>query len=218
MKKVLFIVLAMSLILVSCDRLDVIKNHSLKSFTDISVSMPESVFFDPENSCWVVSAPDKSARFMLQQQERSIALVLEFAAEDFLGAGLSVDNLPREVTYHPQRHTLSIYENISAVDDLPTEAGILAVIESVINADRRRFGYHSFGDHYGIEIGAGNFFMWARDRESNQNTVAFMLSAGMFSESAVKLENIKGWRVATIDAHEGKKTVQAKRLVKSYKI
>jgi hypothetical protein len=48
-------------------------------------------------------------------------------------------------------------------------------------------------DHYGVNLANGNLFEWAKDMNTNDKDMVFVLNPEPFVSAGVKPDNIEGW-------------------------
>ena len=84
---------------------------------------------------------------------------------------------------------------------------------------RNVIGYHGALDHYGVSIGAGNLFEWAKDLRANDKDIVFVLNPSPFIDAGVDIAGIQGWVFAkvTVDDENGK-PVEVDKLLKPFNL
>ena len=78
-------------------------------------------------------------------------------------------------------------------------------------------GYHAALDHYGVSLGGGNIFEWAKDMDANDKDIVFVLDPAPFAAAGADTSRIYGWLLAkvTVDDENGK-PVQVDKLLKPF--
>jgi hypothetical protein len=208
-------------IVVSCEKLDVVGNDSIRSFGELLQNTTQSVSEDTMNGGWSLSAPDNTARFIWSRNYAESSLydvMLEFDAAPFIAAGLNLSRLPDHFTF---------YENILMAgtklgnDRLEYSGEItpLASYEKIVKLKRSAIGYHMQMDHYGINLGNGNIFEWAKNLSTNDKDIVFVLEPEPFIKAGVNPNNIEGWLYAqvTVDDKNGK-PIQVYKFLKPFNL
>jgi len=159
------------------------------------------VAFDDANGGWSLSAPDQTASFVWSadwSQTPFRDVMLEFDAVPFVQAGLDPDLLPEQFSY--SRGMLMVGtklgENALEYDGDPTP---LASFEQIVNLRRDSIGYHAELDHYGVDLGNGNLFEWAKDMRANDLDIVFVLNPEPFIEAGVDPQAVEGWLYAPVE-------------------
>jgi hypothetical protein len=202
--------------LASCDKLDVVGKNSAASFKAVLEQIPQNVASDEMNGGWALTAPDGRARFIWSRDFSQSPLhdvMIEFDAAPFINAGLDTSRLP---------DTIAVYDGKIMVgaklgQEALTYAGAatpLASYEHIVRLKRRSIGYHGALDHYGVNLGGGNLFEWAKDMATNDKDIVFVLNPEPFIAAGVRPGAIEGWDAAqvTVDDENGKPVVVDKIL------
>jgi len=202
---VLFTLLAIT----ACSKLDVVGNDSIRAFNDLLQSAPQLVSEDKENNGWAIIAPDNSVRFSWSKnfaESPTYDVMLIFSAAPFIIAGLDPSKLPD--------HFIFLNGMIIAVGtklgneklSYNGEAAPLASYEQIVKLKRSAIGYHGQMDHYGINLGNGNMFEWAKNITTNDKDMVFVLDPAPFIAAGTDPAKIEGWTFAkvTVDDANGK--------------
>ncbi|MDR3048557.1 MAG: hypothetical protein LBV16_01755 [Elusimicrobiota bacterium] len=211
-----FVLIAFAAIAVQYDSLDVIGNGSLVSFEKILKILPKTPF--KQNGDWIIESPGNKTKFVLAKSENQVnenaggqyALYLEFDIAPFLKAGLNPDKLPENIIAAKNAIVIGREFKIKKLETMFTEPGdtLAYLYQKILNSNRSAIGYHSALDHYGIDLGNGNMFEWAKDSKTNDKDIVFVLNPQPFIDAGVNPEKIDGWlyaKVPIMDA-KGKKT------------
>jgi hypothetical protein len=230
----LFAILAIT----ACSKFDVVGNDSIRAFNDLLQSAPQLVSEDEENNDWSISAPDNSVRFSWSKNfaESSVFdVMLEFAAAPFIAAGLDPAKLPDYFVQIPRRkddwqkvssHFIFKYGMLAVGTKLGNEklnyngeATPLTSYEQIVKLKRAEIGYHMQMDHYGINLGNGNMFEWAKNLTTNDKDIVFVLDPEPFIKAGVNPNNIEGWLYAqvTVDDKNGK-PIQVYKFLKPFNL
>ncbi|GHU31573.1 hypothetical protein FACS1894172_06690 [Spirochaetia bacterium] len=212
MAATLFTLLVM--VAVSCDKgggissLDVVGKDSINSFDKLLQQTARQVSPDEMNGGWSLAAPDNTARFIWSKNYAESPLhdvMLELDAAPFLAAGLDPDKLSENFAF---------YEGMIMVGTKLGEETLkysgevtpLASYEQIVKLKRNSIGYHGALDHYGVNLGDGNLFEWAKDMSTNDKDMVFVLNPEPFIAAGVDPDRIEGWAFAkvTVDDANGK--------------
>lgn len=221
-KKLLIIGLSLSLLLAlpACAATDVVGKGSVASFEKVLQAMGPDVAEDSGIDGWALSAPDGGARFLWSKDYSGGApydIMLELDAQPFLAAGLNIGKLPAGMLDK---------DKIIVGTDLGNEqfayAGEvtpLASYEKLVESHRERVKYHADLDHFGVDVGGGNMFEWAKDMGTNDKDIVFALDPAPFVEAGTDPSAVEGWVYAKVRVMEkGGKTVEVDKLLKPFSI
>ncbi len=76
-----------------------------------------------------------------------------------------------------------------------------ALFESV-KYDRSKLTYHQDLDHYGVKLPGGKF-EWAKDYNTNDKDIVFVIAAKPLADIGVDVQNIEGWVFKTMKDTDG---------------
>lgn len=207
--------------------LDVVGKESVTSFEKVLKVIPDQVTADEMNGGWSLTAPDGSVRFIWSQDYSSSPLhdvMLELDAKPFLDAGLDTSKLP---------------ENYAAYDDMlmvgsklgndkltyQGEPTALAAYEQIVSKYRSSINYHTALDHYGVKLGGGNMFEWAKNMDTNTVTkenqdkdIVFVLNPEPLIAAGVDPEKVEGWAYAEVPVEENGKNVNVYKFLKPFNL
>ena len=201
------VLLAATVIFAGCtSQLDVVADKSISSFESVINELP--IEADSEDSSWILTAPDNSAKFLWSKDFSSTTdydVKLEFDSQPFINAGLDISKLPEGAIYGDK-----IILGTDLSDEKSTYNGEATPLDSykkIVEKSRDSIGYHAALDHYGIDLENGNMFEWAKDISTNDNDIVFVLNPQMFIDAGVNPQEVEGWvfaKVETMDK-DGKK-------------
>jgi len=205
----------------SCSKLDVVGNYSVRSFNELLQSAPQLVSEDKENGGWYISAPDSSVRFIWSKNFAESPLydvMMEFNASPFIAEGLDPSKLPGNFIYRNGMLTVGTKLGNERLS-YQGEASPLASYEYIVKLKRGSIGYHMEMDHYGISLGNGNMFEWAKDLAANDKDIVFALNPDPFIAAGTDPAKISGWTFAkvTVDDEYGK-PVQVDKILKPFNL
>jgi hypothetical protein len=235
-KKVLLILTgAATLIsLTACAQLDVVGKQSITSFSAVLDTVGDNVEADELNAGWSLKAPDDSVRFIWSEDYSKSPLhdvMLEFDAQPFLDAGLDTNKLPDNYAFYEGETMGSMGSKMLMVGTKlgkdqfkyngdPTP---LASYEQIVGKYRDSINYHTTLDHYGVKLGDGNMFEWAKDMKTNSydnsvqdKDIVFVLNPEPLIAAGVDPEKVEGWTYAQVPIEENGKTTQVWKLLKPF--
>ncbi len=184
--------------LTSCAQTDVIGKVSVTSFD--KVLKIADVVKDDMYGGWSLNAPDKTARFIFSSDFKTSAphdVMIEVAAQPFIDAGLDPAKLPGGVYADGQ---LMVGQDLGG-ETFPdsAKAAPLASYQEIVKLKREAIGYHAALDHYGVDLGNGNKFEWAKDMAKNDKDIVFVLDPKILIEAGVDPEKVTGWAFAKVE-------------------
>jgi len=213
----LFVMIAITAF--SCSKLDVVGNDSVRAFNDLLQSAPQLVSEYKANGGWSLIAPDGGARFIWSKnfaESPRFDVMLEFAAAPFIAAGLDPSKLPDNFIFRSGMLTVGTKLGNEKLS-YSGEASPLASYEQIVKLKRGSIGYHMQMDHYGINLGNGNMFEWAKNLATNDKDIVFVLDPAPFIAAGTDPAKIEGWVFAkvTVDDANGK-PVQVDKILKPF--
>jgi hypothetical protein len=202
----------------SCGKLDVVGKDSVRAFGEMLQKAGASRLHSAGKAAdayYTITAPDSGASFCWHSAAGSpnvtFDVMMTFNAAPFVDAGLDIAKLPPSITFNSfVNGELVICSKLTpAPADKPeTESAptALAAYERIVNFYRNAIGYHAELDHYGISLGNGNMFEWAKNLATNDKDIVFVLNPEPFINAGVDVTKIKGWTFAkvTVDDENGK--------------
>jgi hypothetical protein len=229
--------LAVAMVFTACSglkSLDVVGQQSIASFEEILKTVPDKVQADEVNIGWALSAPDDSARFIWSGDYSKTSLydvMLEFDAQPFLDAGLDLEKLPDSYAFYGGDTVGGMGGKMLMVgkklgDDKLTYEGeptALSAYEQIVAKYRDDINYHTSLDHFGVKLGDGNMFEWAKDMKTNgydnsgqDKDIVFVLNPEPLIAAGVDPEKVAGWTYAQVSVEENGKTEQVWKLLKPF--
>ncbi len=199
--------------------LDVVGKESITSFDAVLKAVPDNVQVDEMNVGYSLLAPDGTVRYIWSEDWSRSPLhdvMLEFDAAPFLEAGLDPEKLPEQFAYYEDKLMVGMKLGEDALkysDDITP----LAAFEQIVNLKRESIGYHASLDHYGVNLGNGNMFEWAKNMSNNDKDIVFVLDPTPFIAADVNPEAVEGWIFAKVEVMDAKgKTVEVDKLLKPF--
>jgi len=231
------IVLAVILVFVfknAGGNLDVVGKESVNSFDTILQTIPDKVEADEMNGGWALASPDESARFIWSEDYSKSPLhdvMLELDAKSFLDAGLDPNKLPDNYVFYEgdmigNMSSAMLMVGTKLGNDSLSYSGAptpLAAYEQIVDKYRGSINYHTSLDHYGVKLGDGNMFEWAKDLSTNGSTgenqdkdIVFVLNPEPLVIAGVDPEKVAGWVYAQVPVEENGQTTNVWKLLKPF--
>lgn len=211
------ILVATALTFSACKETDVVGKVSITSFEAVLNTKPNSIQYDESYNGWALTSPT-GERFIWSKDfsiDGNPDAVLEFDAKPFLDAGLDLSKLPTEMIADDK----IVYLSEIGADNFTYkgDATPLASYKQIVDTNRETIGYHAALDHYGITLGNGNMFEWAKDLETNDKDIVFVLNPQPFIEAGADPEKIEGWVFAKVEMmDENGKPMEVDKLLKPF--
>lgn len=206
--------------LTACGKLDVIGDHSVKSFEAILSAMDDQVSTEEEFGGWSLTAPDGTASFEWSKDFREttgydVRLVAD--AQPFLDAGLDPAKLPEGMFVNNR-----IIVGVTLGEDEFTDVGAATPIDSyqkIVDHARDTISYHAALDHFGIKMDNGNMFEWAKDMKTNDKDIVFVLNPQPFIDAGVDPEKVADWVFAKVETmDESGKNIEVDKFLKPFDV
>jgi hypothetical protein len=217
--------MAMVMFFTACDlvkKLDVVGKESIPSFDAMLKAAPGLVKAGNTNAAWSIQAPDSSARFLWTGDFGSADSVgydvaLEVDVSPFVSAGLDVEKLPEDYIISGNRLTVGRILGVNQ-EELASQVMPLEAYKTIVSRRPDVIGYHIALDHYGVDLGGGNMFEWARDLDKNDKDIVFVLDPQPLIAAGVKPEAVAGWVFAKVPVMSGGKKVEVDKFSKPFEI
>jgi len=159
--------------------------------------------------------------------------MLELDAKPFLDAGLDPNKLPENYFYYQGEMMGDMSNDMLMVgtklgNDRLSYRGSptpLAAYEQIVEKYRSSINYHTSLDHYGVKLGDGNMFEWAKDLSTNSSTgenqdkdIVFVLNPEPLAAAGVDPEKVEGWVYAQVPVEENGQTTNVWKLLKPFNL
>jgi hypothetical protein len=207
--------------------LDVVGKQSVASFDAVLQAISAQVTADETNGGWSLLAPDGTVRFIWSKDSSKSPLhdvMLELDAQPFTDAGLDAGKLP--ANYAAFDGMLMVGTKLGTAEFQYSGAVTpLASYEQIVNKYRASINYHTSLDHYGVKLGDGNMFEWAKDMTKNTSTgkeqdkdIVFVLNPEPLIAAGVDPAKVAGWVYAQVSVDENGKTIDVYKFLKPFDI
>jgi len=195
-------VLAMVPFVANAFNLDLVAKVAVTSFDALIKTIPDKVSFDSTKGGWTIQGLDSKDRIILSKDfsSKNPDISLELDAAPFVKAGLDVAKLPA---------SQYIYDGVTGKITMPFTYGqakfgavakksLLETFKQIIKTHRPLIGYHEQLDHYGIALGDGNMFEWAKDMSTNDKDMVFVLNPQPLIDAGVNPAKMTEWLFAKV--------------------
>lgn len=216
-----FVLIALSLTTVlalsACQATDVVGKVASTSFDAVLKKIPDKIKSDDINKGWSLISPT-GERFVWSKDfssEGKPDAMIEFDAKPFINAGLDVKKLPREMVAGDKIVIKTeLGQNKFTYEGQPTP---IDSFNQMVKVRRDVIGYHEKLDHYGIALGNGNMFEWAKDMNKNDKDIVYVLNPQPFIDAGVKPDKVEGWVFAKVEIKdESGKPVEVDKFLKPF--
>ena len=205
MKKILTTALALALVavvLTGCATTDVILKYSPSSLDKIVEKYPTLVTDNTEVDHYYYLSVDGETALKIGQdytQTGTEDLAIQTPLKPFVDAGLDPATLG--AGYRADDSSLYLVADFGA--GAGEQMGVTAALFEAVKADRSVLTYHADLDHYGIQLPNGKF-EWAKDEQSNDKDIVFVLAAKPLADLGVDVHAVEGWVFKTMKDDAGK--------------
>jgi hypothetical protein len=177
---------------------DIVGKAAVTSFSEMLGALEFPPVSDDEMGAWVLTDPDGNAAFWWRKSSegmRGYDVFLCFDAEPFVNAGLDTEKLPKEMKEMlDDRGKIMVGRKLSP-KKLEYDGAVtpLSSFEQIVRLDRESVGYHAALDHYGVTVGDGSLFEWAKDMSKNDKDIVFVVDPKIFIDAGVDPSKVEGW-------------------------
>jgi hypothetical protein len=221
----------LALSLAGCGGTDVVAKVANSSFKAVIDASKDRVSYSEKDGAWVLASPagdqvlfatDFSANGgsgMGADMDKP-DVEFSFDAAPFIAAGLDMSKLvaPEGIKYELEEGRLMLHFELGA-DKFNADAkkSLEATFAEIVRTQRQRIGYHEKLDHYGIKLGGGNMFEWAKDLSKNDKDIVWALNPAPFIAAGVDPAKVQGWVFAKVESKDASgKTVVEDKLLKPF--
>lgn len=223
MKKLIIIglVLSLAVSLAACQATDVVAKFAVTSFEAVLNKIPEKIASDEANNAWALTSPN-GERFIWGKdfsREGIPDIMLEFDSQPFANAGLDASKLPKDIYYYDSNVNKLMVRSELGNEKFTYngEATPLDSFKKLVETHRDNIGYHAALDHYGVALGNGNMFEWAKDMNTNDKDIVFVLNPQPFIDAGVDPGKVEGWVFAKVKVMDNKgKAIEVDKLLKPF--
>jgi hypothetical protein len=211
---------ALAAILGACGSADVVGKYAAESFGAVAEAAGGKVAFAEADAAWSLeSAAGDRVRFAADFSAGTADVAFDFDAAPFLEAGLDPAKLAGSggVAFAVEGGRLAVRFDLGdAAFGAAARGSIRGTFEEILKARRDAIGYHAQLDHYGIALGGGNMFEWAKDLSKNDKDIVWVLDPAPFLAAGADPAKVAGWVFGTVEVMDGAKKVQVQKLLKPF--
>lgn len=223
-KKIAIFMTALTLagILTACGQADVVGKTAVTSFDSLVNKLGDQVSLDESKNAWILLSPTgESLELSRDFSSDNADAVVEFDAAPFVNAGLDVSKLPQDqYVYDSATGRIRMPYEFSQDEFTFTDSTTAAdTFQQIVDTNRTIIGYHAQLDHYGISLGNGNMFEWAKDMDKNDKDLVFVLDPQPFIDAGTDPAKTEGWVFGKVKVDNGKgKMVEVDKLLKPFEL
>lgn len=202
-KKIIMAAMALTVAfaLSACQSTDVVAKVSVTSFEAVVNKLGDKVAPDQEFNAWALTSPT-GERFLLGKDfSGDMDTMQEFDAQPFINAGLDPAKLPMGIYMYDQAMNKLMVNGELGTEkfNYSGDPKVLDTFKEILRTHRASIGYHEKLDHYGIAMGNGNMFEWAKDMSTNDKDIVFVLNPEPFISAGVDPAKVEGWAFAKVE-------------------
>jgi len=193
MKKVyIVLILILTLIFSSCNATDVIGKNSKKSFDKIYETNINDIGFVSNKNRFVFTLPTgETFEWSKDFKDNKEDIVFEVDVKPFLDAGLDANDLPDYITLKDGKLIFKFDLSDRSIKYDDKDGG--KTFEDIIDKHRDLLGYHEELEHFGLRLAEGYKIEWAKDMDTNDKDIVFILNPQALRELGVDVERVSGW-------------------------
>lgn len=214
--------LTAALTLSACKSTDVVGKVAVTSFEQVLDATKDKVSSNDAANSWTLqSATGENFSWSKDFSSDRPDAAVDFDAAPFINAGLDVSKLPSDKYVYDKatgRITMP-YEFSQDKFSYSGEATPLESFKKIVETNRKIIGYHEVLDHYGIALGNGNMFEWAKDMSTNDKDIVFVLNPQPFIDAGVDPSKVTEWVFAKVEVKDDKgNTQQVDKFLKPFNL
>ncbi|MCD1655186.1 hypothetical protein K7J14_10795 [Treponema zuelzerae] len=217
--------------LAGCNSTDVVAKVANTSFAAVIAASDQRVAWSEEDYAWSLASPNGDQVLFSSDFSRNNASGADldkpdaefvFDAAPFIAAGLDIAKLPAVdgIKYEIEDGEFMIHFELGSDKAAPdAKKSLGATFAEIVKFQRTRVGYHEKLDHYGVKLGNGNMFEWAKDLSTNDKDIVFVLNPEPFIAAGLDPSKIEGWVFAKVETKDDAgKTIQVDKLLKPFNL
>jgi hypothetical protein len=205
-----------------CSALDVVGRTAVTTYRALLEAVPDGPALDGSTGRFYVQSPggerfEWSSDFSADGPDFLISL----DAAPFLEAGLDPERLPGErYALDPSTRRLALaFEAGDKSFASKGEPSPLEGFRKIVESYRPLVGYHEALDHYGLALGDGNMFEWAKDLSKNDKDMVFVLNPEPLLAAGVDPAKVQGWAFAKVEVKDSAGAMmQVDKFLKPYEL
>lgn len=202
---------------------DVVAVYALQSYDALLHAPGVLVARNDVAAAWVLTSPGvETFTFGGDTPAGSNELVVSFDARPFLAAGLNPSLLPAGAQIQGDGASARIvmrYDKGAGSFSADAESEPVRALQDLVHNHRMMLGYHSALGHFGLMLGGGNMIEWAKDQQTNDKDLVFVLNPQTFADAGVDVVNVQGWVLADVPMMDAQgRTSTARKLLRFYNL
>jgi len=188
----ILIVLFAALFLAACSATDVVGKQNKESFKKLYEKNASEIKFDSNKQRFVFTSPsNENFEWSVNFKDNKNDIVFEVDANPFINAGLDINKLPDYIKYEADKLIFSF--DISDNEIKADQNDGIATFNSIIDKHRDLIGYHEELEHFGLALKEGYKVEWAKDVDTNDKDLVFILSPAALRELGIDVNKVEGW-------------------------
>lgn len=158
------------------------------------------------NNGWALNSPG-GERFIWGKDFSAVDkpdFMIELDATPFVKAGLDGSKLDKEkYLFNPSTNVLMVHSEIGT-DKLGASDSTkpMDTFKAIVKTYRETIGYHEKLDHYGVKMGGGNIFEWAKDMNTNEIDIVFVLDPKALIDAGLDPTKVTDWKFAQVEVKD----------------
>lgn len=208
--------------LIGCSALDVVGKTAITTYEALLAAVPGGPGLEGSTGRFYVQSPG-GERFEWSSDFSGSGpdFLISLDAAPFLEAGLEPERLPpaRYALDSATRRLSLAFEAGGERFSYKGEPSPLEGFRRIVASYRKMVGYHEALDHYGLDLGGGNMFEWAKDQSKNDKDMVFVLEPAPLLAAGVDPARVREWAFAKVEVKDsaGAK-VQVDKFLKPYEL
>jgi hypothetical protein len=201
------------------------------SFAAVVAASEPRVSYSGEDTSWVLESPEGDELLISTDFARNAGsggmadmdkpdIEMTFDAAPFLAAGLDMSRLiaPEGIKYQIEDGRFMLHVELGQdLFGMDAKKSMDAVFAELLRTHRSAVGYHEKLDHYGIKLGGGNMFEWAKDMARNDKDIVWVLNPEPLTAAGVDPAKLTGWVYAKVEMKDDAgKTIFVDKFLKPF--
>jgi hypothetical protein len=207
------------LMLSACQSTDAVAKDSAASFGALLALMQDRISPDESIGGYALEISIGSDRFLWSRDFSSSVYDarLETDIMPFVEAGLDTSKLPEGMVHEGSLILGADFGN--QTPGFEGEATPQKAFEQIAKYKRDSIKFYSSEDRYGIDLGDGHMFEWAKSLQTSDKDIVFVINPKPFTDAGADPNKIPGWTFAKAETGDAKgNAVQADRIIKAFHI
>jgi len=208
--------------LAGCGSTDVVAKVANSSFKAVAEASRDRISFSETEASWVLASEAGDQVFLATDFSKTPDVQFSFDAAPLVAAGLDSTRLvgTEGVSYALEGGRFVVRFELGA-EQFPAESrkSLESTFAQIVSTQRKRIGFHEKLDHYGIKLGGGNMFEWAKDMSKNDKDIVWALNPAPLIAAGLDPAKVQGWLFAKVESKDASgKTVVEDKLLKPFNL